>query len=161
MSVLESWARGLSLYLILGGSGLRMKELVDGGAEPPVQSSKLESEKDKGKRPASDTHLGKDGEGTSGSNKENKVNGLNIRAGKCFPKSKMIPKIQIKSDRIKEDITNMKEHALIGKFVGIWPMEKTLVWWINTTWKPQGHYDLTLRSKGFFMVIFFNKEDRT
>ena len=54
----------------------------------------------------------------------------------------------------------MKERALIGKFVGIWPSEKTLTWWINTTWKPQGHYDLQLGAKGFFIVIFFN-EDRT
>ena len=54
----------------------------------------------------------------------------------------------------------MKERALIGKFVGIWPSKKTLTWWINTTWKPQGHYDLQLGAKGFFTVIFFNEEDR-
>ena len=54
----------------------------------------------------------------------------------------------------------MKESALIGKFVGICPTEKTLVWWINTTWKPQGHYDLQLGAKGFFTIILFNEEDR-
>ena len=55
----------------------------------------------------------------------------------------------------------MKECILIGKLVGICPTEKALVWWINNTWKPQGHYDLQLREKGFFTVIFFNEEDRT
>ena len=43
----------------------------------------------------------------------------------------------------------------------IWPIEKTLVWWINSTWKPQGLYDLQLGAKGFFTIIFFNEEDRT
>ena len=96
----------------------------------------MEIEKDKGKRKVPDTHPGKDGEGTSGSSKETMTKGENRRAGKCFPKLKTIPKLQIKSDQIREDITYMKEHALIGKFVGIWPTKKTLVWWINTTWKP-------------------------
>ena len=50
----------------------------------------------------------------------------------------------------------MKERALIGKFVGIWPTEKILVGWINFTWKPQGNYDIQLGDKGFF-----NEEDRT
>ena len=74
---------------------------------------------------------------------------------------KTVPKLQIKSDRIREDINYMKERALIRKFVRFWPTDKTLVWWINTTWKPQGHYDLQLGAKGFFMVIFFNEENRT
>ena len=55
----------------------------------------------------------------------------------------------------------MKENALIGKFVGICPTENTLVWWINTTWKPQGNYDLQLGAKGFFTIIFFNEADIT
>ena len=55
----------------------------------------------------------------------------------------------------------MKERALIGKFVGIWPTEKTPMWWINSTWKPQGHFDLQLGAKGFFTIILFNEEDRT
>ena len=60
-----------------------------------------------------------------------------------------------------EYIQYMKEHALIGKFVGICLTENTLVWWINTTWKPQGNSDLQLGAKGFFMIIFFIEEDRT
>ena len=76
-----------------GRSGLRMKELVDGGAEPPIQSSKFERKKDKGKGQVLNTHIGKDGEGMSGSSKETKVKGENKRAGKCLPKSKMVPKL--------------------------------------------------------------------
>ena len=64
----------------------------------------------------------------------------------------------IKSERVGEDIQYMNEHALIGKFVGIWPTENTLAWWISIAWKPQGHYDLQLGAKGFFTIIFFNEE---
>ena len=54
----------------------------------------------------------------------------------------------------------MKYHSLVGKFVGIWPSEKSLLWWINVTWKPLGHYDLHLGEKGFFVIVFLNHEDR-
>jgi len=54
----------------------------------------------------------------------------------------------------------MKDHAVVGKFIGILPSEKALTWWINTTWKPQGHYDLELGVKGFFTVIFLHREDQ-
>ena len=138
-----------------------MEDHADEGSLTPVQSMDMEFEKDKGKRPISDSQSGKSGEGTSGTTKEILTKEGNRRTGQCLPKSKTIPKLQIKSTRIKEDINYMKERALIGKFVGIWPSEKTLTWWINTTWKPQGHYDLKLRAKGFFIVIFFNEEDKT
>ena len=36
-----------------------------------------------------------------------------------------------------------------------------MAWWINSTWKPQGHCDFQLGAKGFFTIIFFNEEDRT
>ena len=70
-----------------------MNEPVVGGTEPPVQSSELESKKDKGKILASNTHLGKYGEGTSGSRKENTEKGENKRAGQCLPELKTIPKL--------------------------------------------------------------------
>jgi hypothetical protein len=54
----------------------------------------------------------------------------------------------------------MKYFALIGKFLGLWPYEKYLVKWIQHWWKPKGHYDLQLRSKGFFTIILHNLEDR-
>ena len=73
---------------------------------------------------------------------------------------KTVPKLEINLERVREDIQYMNENALIGKFVGIWPIEKTPIWWINTTWKPQGNYDMQLGAKGFFMIILFNEEDR-
>ena len=94
---------------------------------PPVQSSAMEIEIDKGKRPIFDTQLGKVGECTSGTDKDISPKEVNRRVGKCMPKSKMVPKLQIKSSRIREDINYMKEQALIGKFVGIWPSEKILM----------------------------------
>ena len=54
----------------------------------------------------------------------------------------------------------MSDHDLIGKFIGIQPSEKALLWWINSTWKPKGHYDLHLGSKGFFIVSFISQEDQ-
>ena len=106
----------------------------------PFVISRMEIEKGKGIVSPSD--MLKDGEGSSGVTKEETNNQGTRRTRKCVPKSKMVLKLQMKSERVKEDIQYMKEHALIGKFVGIWPTEKTLVWWINTMWKPQGHYDL-------------------
>ena len=54
----------------------------------------------------------------------------------------------------------MRDHALIEKFVGIWPLEKALLWWINVTWKPLEQFNLHLGAKGFFTVIFLNLEDK-
>ena len=53
----------------------------------------------------------------------------------------------------------MKDHALIGKFIGIWPTEKVLQSWIMAKWKPKGDITLQLGAKGFFMVIFICIED--
>lgn len=55
------------------------------------------------------------------------------RGGKCVPKTKTVPAFQIQVDGLQERIEYMKDHALIGKFVGIWPSEKALNWWINKT----------------------------
>jgi hypothetical protein len=54
----------------------------------------------------------------------------------------------------------MREHALIGKFLGLWPAEKDLIKWIKHWWNPKGDYELQLSSKGFFTVIFYNLEDK-
>ena len=53
----------------------------------------------------------------------------------------------------------MKDHALIGKFVGIWTSWKALTWWINGMWNPKGNYDLQLGIKGFLIILFFNLEE--
>ena len=86
--------------------------------------------------------------------------GVRRAPGTCLPKSQEIPALPIKSDGLEADIQYMKDHALIAKFVGIWPMEKNLIWWINHHWKPKGGYELRLGAKGFFTVVFNNLEDK-
>lgn len=54
----------------------------------------------------------------------------------------------------------MKDHALICKFIGAWPIEKELIKWIQQRWQPKGHTDLKLGAKSFFTVIFSNMEDK-
>jgi hypothetical protein len=54
----------------------------------------------------------------------------------------------------------MKYHALIAKFIGIWPSERSLVGWIDKYWKPKGGFDLRLGAKGLFTIIFYHVEDR-
>ena len=66
---------------------------------------------------------GKDGAG------EGKRSGV----GGCLPKAQSIPSIQIRSESIREKIEMWKEKALIEKFVGVWPREKDVVHWIQST----------------------------
>jgi len=49
----------------------------------------------------------------------------------------------------------MKDHALIGKFLGLWPSERDLARWIKTWWNPKGEYDFQLT------IIFYNLKTRT
>ena len=77
-----------------------------------------------------------------------------------MPRDFEIPTMQVRPSKLRDHIQHMQDHALIGKFVGLQPSEKALVWWINSTWKPKGHFDLQLGSKGFFTIIFFNMEGR-
>jgi len=122
----------------------------------------------KGKEPAGISHgVTQDGEGSGkggvGSSKPTAdVQGEPGRRGpgQCIPKTTEVPSLAIKSENLRRKIQYMKDHALIGKFIGIWPNEKALQWWIQTYWKPKGHIDLQLGSKGFFTIIFFNVEDR-
>jgi hypothetical protein len=58
-----------------------------------------------------------------------------------------------------QNIQYMQDHALICKFMGLWPSEKVLLWWIKTRWKPKGDVSLKLGSKGFFTTIFNQVED--
>jgi hypothetical protein len=80
--------------------------------------------------------------------------------GKCIPQAPNAPKYVINSPRIEEQKQYMQDNALIGKFLGLWPSERELIKWIQYWWRPKGHYDLQLGSKGFFMIIFHNLEDR-
>jgi hypothetical protein len=54
----------------------------------------------------------------------------------------------------------MKTHALICKFMGLWPTERMLRNWIKYHWNPSGEVELHLSSKGFFTAVFMNLEDR-
>jgi len=53
----------------------------------------------------------------------------------------------------------MRDYALVGKFLRMWPSECELIKWIHQWWNPKGNYDLQLGSKGFFTIIFHNLED--
>jgi len=64
------------------------------------------------------------------------------------------PTVQHHVAPLGDDIIYMQDHALAHKFMGLWPLEKSLVWWIKTRWKPKGDVSLKPRSKGFFMTIF-------
>jgi hypothetical protein len=53
----------------------------------------------------------------------------------------------------------MKDHAIIGKFIVIWPSERDVIKWIKYWWKPKGKVDFQLGSKGFFTTIFHSIEN--
>jgi hypothetical protein len=80
--------------------------------------------------------------------------------GKCIPQAPSTPKYVISTPRIEEHKQYMRDYALVGKFLGLWPSERELIKWIHQWWNPKGHYDLQLGSKGFFTIIFHNLEDR-
>jgi hypothetical protein len=82
------------------------------------------------------------------------------RSNTCILQMDEIPHFEIKSTQINQTIQYMQDHALICKFMGLWPSEKALVWWIKTHWKPKGDLELKLGSKGLFIVIFNQTEDR-
>ena len=87
------------------------------GSVIPSLISDMETEKGKGLVRPYDLLIY--GEGSSGLKKDEATKQETIRTGQCVPKSKTVPKLQIKSERIREYIQYMKERAFIGKFVGI------------------------------------------
>ena len=80
--------------------------------------------------------------------------------GKCIPQTEKAPRYHISSTRVGEHKQFMQEHALIGKFLGLWPSERELLKWIKHWWNPKGDYDVQLSSKGFFTIILYNLEDK-
>jgi hypothetical protein len=80
--------------------------------------------------------------------------------GKCIPQAPQAPKYIISTPRIEEQKKYMRDYALVGKFLGLWPSEHDLVKWIHQWWKPKGDYDLQMGSKGLFTIILHNLEDR-
>jgi hypothetical protein len=57
-----------------------------------------------------------------------------------------MPRYVINSTRVVEHTKFMKEHALIGKFLGLWPLEHDLVHWIKTWWNPKRDYGVQLET---------------
>jgi hypothetical protein len=80
--------------------------------------------------------------------------------GKCILQAPQAPKYIISSPRIEEKKQYMRDYALVGKFLGLWPSEHDLIKWIQYWWKPKGHYELQLGSKGFLTIILHNLKDR-
>jgi hypothetical protein len=78
----------------------------------------------------------------------------------CKPKTTLIPKVILEDPQTQLFWDQMKMHALICKFMGLWPTERTLRNWIKYQWKPSGEVELHLGSKGFFTTLFMNLEDR-
>jgi hypothetical protein len=78
----------------------------------------------------------------------------------CKPKTTLIPKVILEDPQTQLFRDQMKMHALICKFMGLWPTERTLRNWIKYQWKPSGEVELHLGSKGFFTTVFMNLEDR-
>ena len=50
----------------------------------------------------------------------------NARSSTCKPVATDRPKVEFPSHRINARIQFMRDHALISKFIGIWPIEKAL-----------------------------------
>ena len=78
----------------------------------------------------------------------------------CIAKSAVRPNLVLPAERINARAQKMRDHALIGKFIGIWPTEQALRGWIQNKWKPKAHYDLQLGSKGFFTIFFHHLDDK-
>jgi hypothetical protein len=76
--------------------------------------------------------------------------------GKCIPQMEKSPRYIISSTRVGEHTQFMQEHALIDKFLGLWPSERDLNKWIKHWWNPKGDYEVQLSSKGFFTIILYN-----
>ena len=83
-----------------------------------------------------------------------------ISSSTCRPVAKERPRIALPGDKIDSRIEFMRDHALIGKFIGYWPTEKALYGWIAAKWKPKGDVTLQLGPKGFFTAIFYCQEDK-
>ena len=62
--------------------------------------------------------------------------------GKCIPQMDKPPHYHIKSTQVGEHTQFMMDHALIGKFLGLWLTERDLTRWIKDWWNPKGDYEV-------------------
>jgi hypothetical protein len=51
--------------------------------------------------------------------------------GKCILQAPIAPKYIISSPRIEDQKQYMRDFALIGNFLGLWPSEKDVIKWIQ------------------------------
>ena len=72
----------------------------------------------------------------------------------CLSKTVENLRYKVTSPLVGDYTQYMTYHALIGKFMGIWPIEKALLVWIKSKWKVKGDISLNLRSKGLFKTMF-------
>ena len=80
--------------------------------------------------------------------------------GRCKPKATESLRVIINDPDLQAYRDHMSVHAVICKFMGFWPSEKSLCQWIKRIWKPKGDVQLHLGAKGFFLVVFANLEDK-
>jgi len=81
-------------------------------------------------------------------------------SGACKPKKSETLRVVITDPEIQAYREHMSEHAVICKFMGLWPTERALCQWIRQQWKPKGDVKLHLGVKGFFTIVFMNLEDK-
>lgn len=80
--------------------------------------------------------------------------------GAFKPKKKQALRVVCTDPEIQAHREHMSEHAVICKFMGLWPTECALCQWIKQHWRPKGDINLHLGAKGFFTVVFTNLEDK-
>jgi len=78
----------------------------------------------------------------------------------CKPRSAITPQVVLIDPMLRVHRDHIAAYAIICKCMRIWPMKKDLHAWIKNHWKPKGEINLHLGSKGFFIVVFTNLEDR-
>jgi len=78
----------------------------------------------------------------------------------CKPVATERPRIELPGHKVDARIEFMRDHAIIWKFIGLWPTKRALYGWIAAKWKPKGDVTLQLGPKGFFTVILYCIEDK-
>lgn len=122
-----------------------------------IKSSENEERKAEEDREQTDNGQGKTEKEGETSTRPNIYSASN---GVCKPKKTNNLRVVITDPKIQAYREHMAEHAVISKFMGIWPSERTLCHWIRQHWKPRGDVKLHLGAKGFFTVVFSNLEDK-
>jgi len=117
---------------------------------PPDMENTLRETENGKKDPPEDTTIENENVLTNNNTNEEP----RVTSTTCKPVAVDRPKIELPSQRINTQIQFMRDHALIGKFIGLWPSEKALHGWIAAKWKPKGDITLQLGPKCFFTAIF-------